>query len=373
MYEMRLSLLAFFWVACLGAASSSPFSSSSNDNDPHPFGPGLFPVGTIDVGTASAPNASLSPWHAKIYIPNATLANRTNIFPVVLFVTGFGGEGPLSMYDDLLSQIASRGVAVIGVDRKFKFQAVVNYTMLADRLGSVLSFISSPGSSKSQLQELIASKFGSGIRINETKIILAGHSAGNHVTVRRVTSFGCNFAGGMILIDPVDGEDPFGIVKQYVIHPPAAVNFIIPALHIETGLDPVKANAFMPPCAPAAMSNARFYDAWRGPVYQLNATRMGHMDLANGNTPGALSRIVCASHRNASDIASYRHLIAGVVSAFAQGLVVHGSMDAHLEGQGNTSANDVLSGKIAPPTAVLYAQKNNPEGTRPTCASSLQQ
>ena len=40
------------------------------------------------------------------------------------------------------------------------------------------------------------------------------------------------------MIDPVDGEDPNGIIKEYVIHPPAKVNFNIPALHIMTGKDP---------------------------------------------------------------------------------------------------------------------------------------
>lgn len=37
--------------------------------------------------------------------------------------------------------------------------------------------------------------------------------------------------------------------------------------------------ALYPPCAPEDMSNDRFSDAWRGPVWQINATYYGHMDI----------------------------------------------------------------------------------------------
>ena len=35
-------------------------------------------------------------------------------------------------------------------------------------------------------------------------LLVGGHSAGNHVIVRRLTSFGCGRAGGVVLLDPVD-------------------------------------------------------------------------------------------------------------------------------------------------------------------------
>ena len=42
----------------------------------------------------------------------------------------------------------------------------------------------------------------------------------------------------MVLMSPVDGADPFGILQHFVITPGEKVNFTIPTLQIVTGLDP---------------------------------------------------------------------------------------------------------------------------------------
>ena len=131
--------------------------------------------------------------------------------------------------------------------------------------------------------------------------------------VRRLTTFlSRTTTQGVIMLDPVDGEDPFGIVKQFVIHPPALVNFVLPALLIETGLDPTG----HPPCAPLSMSNDRFYNAWRGAIWSMNFTQVGHMDLTNDG--GSLSKIVCPSSKNKTIEPVYRQLIGNAVHAFLQ-------------------------------------------------------
>ena len=61
--------------------------------------------------------------------------------------------------------------------------------------------------------------------MDDNNYIFGAHSAGNHLSVRRMVTYQeCKKINSMVLIDPVDGEDPFGIIKQYVIHPPAKVN-----------------------------------------------------------------------------------------------------------------------------------------------------
>ena len=96
-----------------------------------------------------------------------------------------------------------------------------------------------------------------------------------------------------------------------MIHPPNKVNFQLPALHIETGLDPIG----HPACAPKLMSNDRFYNAWNTTIYQMNFTQVGHMDLTNdGNS---LSKVVCPSTKNKTrDEPIYRRLIGNAVHAF---------------------------------------------------------
>ena len=264
-----------------------------------------YNTATFDVGTKSKPILGI--WHAQITYPtiNKDTSESTTKFPTFLFVSGFGGEYSIEEYKQVLSQIASHGVIIIGVDRKFKLQPVVNYTYLASSLQTVINYYNQ-GQLASAL--LNASITTAGIPGN---LLVGGHSAGNHVIVRRLNNFFLSTnASGVIMIDPVDGEDPFGIVKQYVIHPPAKVNFNLPALHIATGLDP-KGH---PPCAPAKMSNDRFYNAWVGDIWSMNYTQVGHMDCTNDG--GSLSKVICPSSKNKTIEPIYRSLIGQSVNAF---------------------------------------------------------
>merc|ERR1712159_228879 len=115
--------------------------------------------------------------------------------------------------------------------------------------------------------------------LNRTAVM--GQSAGNHVGGEAL-SVACSVAKAFVMIDPVDGYDPYRIVKsQDLIKPGAKVNFTIPALLLDNGLDPKAANRFEPPCAPPAVSNDHFYNAWRGPIWNINATAYGHTDCTD--------------------------------------------------------------------------------------------
>ncbi len=84
---------------------------------------------------------------------------------------------------------------------------------------------------------------------------------------------------GLILLDPVDGFDPFGIVKDYITNPPIQLPFITPTLIISTGLDSVSIFSHGVACAPANISNVRFYDSLSGPTWFNNFTSYGHADI----------------------------------------------------------------------------------------------
>lgn len=257
---------------------------------------------------------------------------------VVVFVAGF--MQPATQYGAVLEAVASHGLVAVGLGWKLSSVIGLNYTRLARHLGGALDYV------RGALGEDLARQQVKPLAGPRTDTVLLGaHSIGNHVTVRRLTSFGCSGVGGVVLVDPVDGADPYGIIKEEVIHPPALVDFVTPALHIETGLDPRHKSWLLPACAPAAMSNSRFFNAWRGPIWQLNATAFGHNDVTDSAWKGP-----CPSYDGDADVrARYRRTVAGALAAFSRALF------GPAEAAGTALA--ALNGTLPTPVHIEYAQR----------------
>lgn len=105
-----------------------------------------------------------------------------------------------------------------------------------------------------------------------------GHSASGHTVTSYLTTK-CSLIKSLVLLDPVDGFDPFGFIKDFITHPPNQLDFVVPTLLITTGYDSVPAIHGAPACAPANFSNARFYVCLPGPTWMLNFTQYGHADI----------------------------------------------------------------------------------------------
>ena len=58
-----------------------------------------------------------------------------------------------------------------------------------------------------------------------------GHSSGAHITTNYM-KLGCHNIKGMILISPVDGVDPFGLIEDFCITPGEKLPFTTPTLII---------------------------------------------------------------------------------------------------------------------------------------------
>lgn len=82
----------------------------------------------------------------------------------------------------------------------------------------------------------------------EDRFILMAHSAGGHVTNAYLNST-CGNVKMFIMLSPVDGADPLGIKKDFIITPGLMLPFAVPTMIIGTGLDHV-AKKLMPACAP---------------------------------------------------------------------------------------------------------------------------
>mmetsp|Transcript_74794 Transcript_74794/g.194995 ORF Transcript_74794/g.194995 Transcript_74794/m.194995 type:complete len:225 (+) Transcript_74794:2-676(+) len=150
---------------------------------------------------------------------------------------------------------------------------------------------------------------GLAARPDSRRVAVAGQSSGNHVVGAALTR-GCGLAKAWVMIDPVDGFDPYRIVKsEDLITPGQKLNFTLPSLLLDNGLDPKSSNALYPPCAPEVLSNDRFYNAMRGPIWAVNATEYGHLDCCD--TQGSL----CPTN-SSTDKAAYKETIVAAAAAF---------------------------------------------------------
>ena len=309
----------------------------------------------FDIGKQNTPIQALAPWHVHVWAPSST-ANTETPSKVMLFASGFAGFMAVTDYSNILSSISSTtNTVVIGLDRKFKLPShlTVNYTNLAYTSGEILEYVENG----SLMKELQTNGFKG--TLDSTNYIFGAHSAGNHLSVRRMVTYQkCNKFTSMIMIDPVDGEDPSGKIKEYVIHPPAKVNFNIPALHIMTGKDPTGT----PPCAPAFMSNNRFYNAWNGPIYQINATDFGHMGVVDDDK-GGLYKLACPKNKNKTAVDIYRNMVGNTVNTFINGLY-NTDQDAGMKMLNTLKETSTFNG------VNVILKQNNMEGmkyVRPGC------
>ena len=75
-----------------------------------------------------------------------------------------------------------------------------------------------------------------GFEIDFSTEFVMGHSSGAHITTNYM-KLGCHNIKGMILISPVDGVDPFGLIEDFCITPGEKLPFTTPTLIITAGRD----------------------------------------------------------------------------------------------------------------------------------------
>jgi hypothetical protein len=233
-----------------------------------------------------------SKWHYDIWAPESK-----GSYPIMVYVTGGGGVAPGTSYSDLGELMANKGLVVTMLSRP----AAPAPKKDAELEAKALDWL-----------EESYSTLGLKATADFDKLVFSGHSAGNHVTCQFMTdSCGNKKAKGVVMMDPVDGYDPFGIVKNYCTTPGEKLSFDVPALLLRTGLDPkVKV---MVACAPDKISNQRFFDAWSGPIWMANATKYGHLDVNNGGV-GKMGSVMCAADNEPNDV--YQEHIAELVDNF---------------------------------------------------------
>merc|ERR1712194_677704 len=173
------------------------------------------------------------------------------------------------------------------------------------------------------------------------RVVVMGQSAGNHI-VGQALADSCMYAKAFVMIDPVDGFDPFGLVhSEDLITPGKKLNFSTPAIILDTGLDPKGVRAFKSvACMPIQLGSPRWYRAWRGPIWHVNATAYGHVDCLD-DVMISVAGLVCPSN-STTDKKLYRQHLADTSTLFIEAVFDHKTANLALLEDPSHFAVDVI-------------------------------
>lgn len=241
-------------------------------------------------------------------------------FPVLLFATGFAGSIPAEDYSTILSGIAKHGIVVVAMDTATQLTITVDYVRMAQPLAFVVNYL------KTQLNaDMVANGAKKGILTS--KFFFGGHSSGNHIVGQYIKSLAegsedCSVAGGFVMINPLDGQDPLGFGGANLILPDEILPFETPALMITGTLDPVATAAFAgAACAPLNRGAYVFYNGWQGSAYLIDATGTGHLDVIDESTATKYDSF-CAAANTTDPLlrTNYRIMVRGAAVEFMTGV-----------------------------------------------------
>jgi len=245
-----------------------------------------------------------------VWVPDAEEAPLTT--PIVYMIGGLGGLMPGAGYETIFNRVASHGFTIIQ-PWVLGGNPVDNYEGLW--LDEVMKW-----SEEHLMNHFMNDGIAGGLTLDHRTLFLASHSAGGHVTADYLKHH-CNDVKGQLMLSPVDGFDPFGLIDLYAITPGEYLNFAVPTLILAAGLDNTPGidglGGLVPPCGPTDLANMRFYDAMPGNTWLINATEYGHGDGMNQFFVDAIEFIhFCASAPDAVDRPIYRVFLSGEMVAF---------------------------------------------------------
>lgn len=244
-----------------------------------------------------------APMQLDVFTPTAP-----STYPIIVFLSGLEGVCPGFFYDNLLTNLALNNVITVVIS---KIELVVP-SWVESNLEGVLQWIQS--NLTRNFQQRPETK---DVIPDIENIYLMSHSAGAHATTLYLNKT-CGNIKGMLYLDPVDGIDPFGIIKIFVTDPPNLLPFTIPSIIFATGYDD-QSYLLTPPCAPKNTSNERFYGVLKGPTWYLNFTEYGHADCLDDSWKW-VAKIICRSCESQCDFVNYRSNLALGIASFVKGL-----------------------------------------------------
>ncbi|CAJ1951999.1 unnamed protein product [Sphenostylis stenocarpa] len=255
----------------------------------------------LDTSTAS----SSPPKPLLIFTPTVP-----GSYPVMLFCHGFFIRN--SYYSELLAHIVSHGFIVVA-PQLFSNGLPMFGCEEIKFAGKVVDWLAMG------LQPLLPEN----VEAKLEKVVLSGHSKGG----KTAFSVALGYAKTMLKFSALVGIDPVGSISKCNVSKtipeiltgvPRSLNLNIPVAVIGTGLGPEKANILFPPCAPDGENHKEFFNECKPPCAHFVATKYGHMDMLDDETPGAMgtmmSKCMCKNGKGPRDL--MRRTVGGLVVAF---------------------------------------------------------
>mmetsp|Transcript_1489 Transcript_1489/g.1991 ORF Transcript_1489/g.1991 Transcript_1489/m.1991 type:complete len:566 (+) Transcript_1489:157-1854(+) len=291
---------------------------------------GVYTSISVDFGTFDVPDSRFSPYQVRVYMPSqcnitAGVARAIEGCPVMVFTAALPGFISLKRYDRLFEHTATHGLIVVATATD---QQSVKFGEFAKKLESVLSYVFA---GTNGLQDTMAENNVVG-KPRLDKVIFGGHGQGARIMLHRATQQECERGtlGGMVMYSPVEDYQvnvDFGQGTIIPDHPNDNVPWVMPAIMLMTELDNEFASSNTPPCAPDDSSNFRFFNKWRGPIWQTSATTFGFLDLTH-STAGYFVEDSCANGENNADPsqdgtnrAKYRQVVAASTLHFVNNIL----------------------------------------------------
>jgi len=264
-------------------------------------------------------------WSVLVQVPDV----EWNL-PVLAWVNGFSATA--EMYSLFHSHIASHGFAVVGLDIPQTRTTVEGADARAEDVAALVQCITQNGGADFAAKFRAAGGDAKASFDVAEQFGLIAHSAGGHAALHMLDRIGCFRARFAALLDPVDGLDPFGLEKGFLlpvgVHPEVKLNFTTPVALIISGHAseaPHYPKALRwPACAPADRAGMHWYASLDSPKWLVNFSDFGHADLLNEAIPHVFSDHICASGPGASTSAgreAYRIGLAAIVVALGQAML----------------------------------------------------
>ncbi|RLN05643.1 hypothetical protein C2845_PM13G25920 [Panicum miliaceum] len=275
------------------------------------FQPGPHPVATRHVDQSQVPGV---PKPLMVVTPA-----DAGTYPVALFLHGCNLVS--SWYERLLSHVASHGFIDVAPQL---YGVALNLDDLKDihATRELAAWLADNHQGLAHvLTDVLALR---GVSPDLSRLALAGHSRGGDTAFAVALGLGLQEGVGntaappkfsaLVVVDPVAGLSRQAQVEPKVLtFEPRSLPPGMPVLVVGTGLGPKHIGG--PPCSPAGVNHAEFYDECAPPRYHVVVRDYGHLDMLDDGLPYLINNCMCMRNLKGSKDDA-RRAFGGVVVAF---------------------------------------------------------
>jgi hypothetical protein len=144
--------------------------------------------------------------HFKLDIYSPTTPGS---YPVLVFLPGLAGLVPASYYDKMITTVAEQNTITIGIS---KIESI-NPEKISAHLDDFLQWLLKPDDGAARL--FAEHRAVQGVTPNLERLGFLSHSAGAHPIGQYLNST-CGPVKLLIMMNPVDGIDPFGKIQNFI-------------------------------------------------------------------------------------------------------------------------------------------------------------